>query len=50
MEKTSENGDWQPICGVCGANSVPVPRFRGTAYNTLNFTPFMTVPGFVTFR
>jgi len=48
MEKTSENGDWQPICGVCsansvcGSNSVPVHRFRGTAYNTLKFKPLGT--------
>ena len=46
QERRSENGDWQPICGVFGANSVPVPSFRGTAYNTLGFTAFVPVPVF----
>jgi len=36
QERRSENGDWQPICGVFGANSVPVTRFRGPRANRLS--------------
>ena len=35
QERRSENGDWQPICGVFGANSMPVTRFRGPRANRL---------------